>query len=492
MIQYCITHMWLFHEMFQKENLKKNFNAWHEYSGNPLMDTKGHALKITYKEIKESYDKIADSREVRDGEINLKSPVIPDGTGMFEFKWRVFSDAEKKNHDGHPAIELHADKDSLVWLKKYLLAGTGIKNSEAYNLSHFKLRITDYQFLNVVTIFDAVDTEEFAELKRVRTQVVRNINPLVKALEINMHVLENEKYLIRTSDYFGLPDKLRDIIGLCYDDMYQYDEPAFLTGKHRNDIARIQEILDVPGEESHEIGNARIYSIEKEPPVFVFDQEEPLLPEVICEYIEPVNLLLAERAAKEDTVQIFYSIVDLAGEMNSINKLGKKKVTAVQRNRKNKFDQFEEEDLRAIILKLAFVLDKCIIRRSSLEDWQPEFFYEYQNKLDKETIASNMDMSERIKNYDRLLSVYLDEKGQQRESKHSKTQEAILGFFSFITFISFIVEIIDYLQKEKYDKWNLQLGSFELRLFLSLTLFIFVLGMYLFSGRRFLIRAKSE
>lgn len=457
MIQYCLSYMWLFHERLSNDILKLSFEEQAARSGVSLMDKEGKAMEVQLKDLK-------------------KSDEMP--AGKFHFRWRELSEKQKNSHDCHPAIDLVADAEMLEWLKKYLLKNEGMPQDvgEA-ELADFRLRITDFQFLNVFVLFQTNTTAIFEELVETKVKIIRSINPLVKQLEREMTVLEANHFTTRTEDYFGIPQKLsRNIIALCFDDMYQYDEPVFLTGEHTAEVEAVQEILGVESGQVNELGESTVHGINQEPPVFQFDREPGLTAAEISEYIEPLNLVLAERCANESTAQIFYSIVELIHEVNLIEKKKRSLQSAEEKEKLRQFDQFTEEDLRIIILKLALILDKCQVKRSSLSGWQNEYISIFRSNLNAGQVEAALETRERYKNYDRLLSIYLDEKDQQRQSKHSRKQEAILGIFTLLTVLSVFGDIKNFLEKPAYDTWNIQAHTLEFRLFLAVAIIVMFIG----------------
>jgi hypothetical protein len=499
--------MWLYHETLANDILTRDFNRHVANSGQALVYKKKRVAPITYTGIASAYERIIQEKvtletvkeqdDLGDYEPEplMFPPLLPEGTGQLVFRWREFSERQKESHDNHPAIDIVPDEDSYAWLTQFLLAddlqdGNIQIGPGNITLTDFRLRITDFQFLNVVCLFDSNDIGSFHALARMKVKIIRRINLLIKAIETHTRELESSGVTIRTDDYFGIPNKLNKIVALCFDDMYQYDEPVFLTGVHANkETARqIQRTLEIASTQENQLEDEpgpTIYGINEEPPVFVFRRADPLPLADVLEYLEPMNLLLAERCANESTVQVFYALVELIHAISLLEKKQRRHRTKEENERIVQFDQFKEEDLRIIILKLALILDRCIVRRSSFSGWQNEFINLYYREMDPTVKESAVETKERIKKYDRLLSIYLDEKDQQRQARHSRRQETILGSFTLLTILSVFADIANFLEKDKYDKWNFNTSALEFRLFFIVASLVLLIAVNIFWSPRF-------
>ena len=428
MIYFTITRMWLYHGKLSKKALK---------SFDDLLEVTGTVIQ------------------------KFPSPFFDQPTkGELLVKWRELTEDQKKGHDLFPALDLDADKDLLKELNTAF-----IEDTDGIDLTKFRLRITDYGYLNVLLIYQARDLVALQKLKDKLTTIVRRLNRWIPKVDTVLKGLEKMKLIEIRNDFFGVPLKLKNALTIDHTDTYTYENPIFLTEESIHYLKEISRMFVVDNSET-DFGAFKVYGIDQTP-IWCFDKKIYELD--ITDYVEPQNLILAERTAYDGASTIYFSIIELM-EVSEEEK-NQNLLTKVSSEAKA-YSHFTATDLRKLILRFGSILHQVNLRTTAIEPWQDEYLRTYKKKYPFD------DQKSIFKNAEILLSKLIEEKTQQSERKHSSTIELFILFLTSITVYSVYIDIVSFFETKHNNFAFADFKTTEMRLIVAISILLILVLVY--------------
>ncbi len=431
MIYYTLTRMWLFQGEINDE-LFRNFD-----------DT----LKTN-------------------GQLILKHPVTfaTDNTteGIMIARWRSFSKEQAEGHNLFPLIDIVPDENTLSFLNNYLI-------DENYNchLNACHFRITDYGHLNVFLEFSVENYDELKKIVIQESKITRKINDWIPTL--NSLILELcKKEYINTSDYyFGIPKRLGEYLNINITDTYLFEEIIILTSASQNIIGDLRKQYAI-NDKPEKIETFEIHGIDQTP---IICTEKELNKEELYDLIEPFNLVLAEKNAYDSSCNLNYAITELMGKVDIYVK---NKRTRFRKNKMvNAFDSYTQSDLRKASIKTHYLLHCINGRKTSLLSWQVLLIRLYKQMNSFRESIDNCGRSENI------ITKLIEEKSQESQKKRSNILDIFLIFLSAITLYSTYIDIVFFLESKHNNFSNIETGTIEIKLLLSITLLLVLVLIYM-------------
>lgn len=393
--------------------------------------------------------------------------------GKIIARWRDFSDAQAMGHNLYPGIDLQPDEKTLEVFGLFLMeeANNGVylmEGIEGCRLSDCTFRITDYGYLNVRLVFEVDNVEALKKINRLQTSITRAITECTVLLQPVLRELQKQDCVKIGEDWFGIPLKIKDVLSIDESDMYTYQDLTVLSGESRELAGEIRQLYGI-NDEPEKVESYEVHGIDQSS---IICSAHPTGMAEIDNILEPYNLLLAEINTYDSVGNLNYAIIKLMND-SDLSKTNKKRFL-----RKDKvesaFNSFTSSDLRKITINTHYILHCINFRKTAIEHWQNLFMRKFKEKNPYDENRQNCERSEAI------IQKLIEEKTQESQKGHSNTLEILFMFLSAITIYSTYVDVVSFLDAAPHSNIsNLNTGSLEIKIFLSISLVLVLIFLWI-------------
>lgn len=448
MIHFVLTRMWMYHAKVNEKKLSNFTDALHVKGQTILQQTVDFTTPEAFQ-------------------------------GKIIARWRNYSEVQAEGHNLYPCIDLQPDEETLKRFSRYFLVENHHEDPHTNGIDGCRLndctfRITDYGYLNIRLVFEVDTGAALEKVNHRQVTITRLLNQLTPQLEPMLRELQKQDYVKISEDWFGIPLKIKDVLSVDESDMYTYQDLTVLSGDSRELVGEIRTLYGT-SDASEKIESFEVHGIDQS--AIICTSHTTGLAE-IENIIEPYNLLLAEINTYDAIGNLNYAIIKLMND-SDLSKTNKKRFL-----RKDKvesaFNNFTSSDLRKMTINTHYILHCINFRKTAIEHWQNLFMRKFKDKNPYDENRLNCERSETI------IQKLIEEKTQESQKGHSNTLEILFMFLSAITIYSTYVDVVSFLDSSPHANIsNLRTDSLEIKIFLSISLILVVIFLWI-------VRVKKE